>query len=91
LYGSYPTEFAGSAQNLGKIVGTSNQPIRKKILPKKVCLVSSKCKGALNSYEGYPMEFAGSTQNRKKKFGTSNQPIRTKIFPKKTMFGTLKV
>jgi hypothetical protein len=33
------TEFAGSTQNVKKSVGTSNQPIRTKISPKKVCLV----------------------------------------------------
>jgi hypothetical protein len=35
LHGSYPTEFAGSTQNPKKIIGTSNQPIRTKIFPKK--------------------------------------------------------
>jgi hypothetical protein len=39
-YGGYPTEFAGSTQNSKKIIGTSNQPIRKKSFQKKVCLVS---------------------------------------------------
>jgi hypothetical protein len=69
---------------LKEIAGTSNQPIRTKKFPKKVCLVPQKCIGAKNSYGGYPTEFAGSTQSSKKKIiGTSNQPIRTKIFPKK--------
>jgi hypothetical protein len=35
LYGGYQTEFAGSTQNPDKIYGTSNQPIRTKIYPKK--------------------------------------------------------
>jgi hypothetical protein len=39
LYGGYPTEFAGTTQNPKKNIGTSNQPIRTKILPKKECLV----------------------------------------------------
>jgi hypothetical protein len=33
------TEFAGSNQNPKKIMRTSNQPIRTKFFPKKVCLV----------------------------------------------------
>jgi hypothetical protein len=33
------TEFAGPTQNPKKIIGTSNQPIKTKIYPKKVCLV----------------------------------------------------
>jgi hypothetical protein len=39
LYGGYLTEFAGSTQNHKKNIGTSNQPIKTKIFPKKVCLV----------------------------------------------------
>jgi hypothetical protein len=39
-YGGYPTEFAGSTQNPKKMIGTSNQPIRTKIFPRKVCLIS---------------------------------------------------
>jgi hypothetical protein len=42
-YGCYPTEFAGSIQNPKKIILTSNQPIRTKMFPKKVCLVPQKC------------------------------------------------
>jgi hypothetical protein len=38
-YEDYMTEFAGSTQNVQKIVGTSNQPIRTKFSQKKVCLV----------------------------------------------------
>jgi hypothetical protein len=48
---------------LKKIVWTSNQPIKTKIFPLKVCLVHSKCKGAKISYGSYPTEFVGSTQN----------------------------
>jgi hypothetical protein len=59
-------EFAGWIQNPKKIIGTSNQPIKTKIFPKKVCLVPQKCKGPANSYVGYPTEFAGSTQKPKK-------------------------
>jgi hypothetical protein len=70
-------------QNPKKNIGTSNQPFKTKIFPKKVCLVHSKCKGAKNSYGGYPTEFAGLTQNPKKNIGTQNQPIKTKNFPKK--------
>jgi hypothetical protein len=33
------TEFAGPTQNPKKIIRTSNQPIRMKFFPKKVCLV----------------------------------------------------
>jgi hypothetical protein len=33
--GGYPTEFAGSAQNPKKNIGTSNQPMKTKIFPKK--------------------------------------------------------
>jgi hypothetical protein len=33
------TEFAGSTQNPKKIMRTSNQPIRTKFFPKKLCLV----------------------------------------------------
>jgi hypothetical protein len=61
-----PKELAGSTQNPKKNIRTSNQPIKTKIFPKKVCLVPKKCKGAKNSYGGYPTEFAGSTQNPKK-------------------------
>jgi hypothetical protein len=32
-------EFVGSTLNPKKNIGTSNQPIRTKIFPKKVCLV----------------------------------------------------
>jgi hypothetical protein len=32
-------EFAGSTQNPKKNTGTPNLPIKKKIFPKKVCLV----------------------------------------------------
>jgi hypothetical protein len=32
-------EFAGWIQNPKKNIGTSNQPIKTKIFPKKVCLV----------------------------------------------------
>jgi hypothetical protein len=31
---SYPTEFAGSTQNLKKMIGTPNLPIKTKIFPK---------------------------------------------------------
>jgi hypothetical protein len=41
-------KFAGSTQNVKKMVGTSNQPIRTKNFPKKVCLIRYKCKGAKN-------------------------------------------
>jgi hypothetical protein len=34
-YGDYPTEFAGFTQNPKKNIGTSNQPIKTKIFPKK--------------------------------------------------------
>jgi hypothetical protein len=51
-------------------------------MPKIVCLVPSKRKGAKNSDGCYPTEFAGSTQNQKKIIGTSNLPVKTKIFPK---------
>jgi hypothetical protein len=68
---------------LKKNIGTSNQPIRTKFFPKKVCFLPLKCKGAKNSYESYPTELAGLTQNPKKNIGTSNQPIKTKVFPKK--------
>jgi hypothetical protein len=51
-------KFAGSTQNVKKIVGTSNQPTRTKMFPKKVCLIPEKQKGAKNSYRGYPTEFA---------------------------------
>jgi hypothetical protein len=40
--GAYPTEFAGSTQNPKKIIGTPNQQIKTKILPKKNCLVPFK-------------------------------------------------
>jgi hypothetical protein len=76
---------------LKKIVGTSNQPIRTKKFPTKVCLVRLKCKGAKNWYGGYPTEFAGSTQNPKKNNGTPNLPTKTKISPKKSMLNSLKV
>jgi hypothetical protein len=33
------TEFAGPTQNPKKIKETSNQPIKTKLFPKKVCLV----------------------------------------------------
>jgi hypothetical protein len=33
------TEFTGPTQNPKKCIGTSNQPIKTKIFPKKVCLV----------------------------------------------------
>jgi hypothetical protein len=33
------TEFAGSTQNPKKNIGTSNQPIKTNIFPKKACLV----------------------------------------------------
>jgi hypothetical protein len=83
--GGYTTEFAGSTQNVKKLGGTSNQPIRtKKIVPQK-------CKGAKNSYGSYPTELAGSTQNVKKIVATSNHPIRTKKHLSKSMFSTLKV
>jgi hypothetical protein len=36
---SYRTEFEGSNQNPKKIIGASNLPIRRKIFPKKVCIV----------------------------------------------------
>jgi hypothetical protein len=49
-----------------KNIGTSNEPIKMKFFPKKVCLVPQKCKGAKNSYGGYPTVIAGSTQNPKK-------------------------
>jgi hypothetical protein len=39
LYESYPTKFAGPIQNPKKILGTSNQSIRTKIILKKVFLV----------------------------------------------------
>jgi RNase H-fold protein (predicted Holliday junction resolvase) len=32
----YPTEFEGSTQNSKKNIGTSNQPIKTNIFPKKV-------------------------------------------------------
>jgi hypothetical protein len=54
----YPTEFAGSTQNPKKNIGTSNQPIKMKIFPKKVCLVPQMCIGAKNSCGGYPTELA---------------------------------
>jgi hypothetical protein len=57
-YGGYPTEFAGSTQNPKKNIGTSDQPIKTKISPKKVCLVPQMCTGAQNSYGGYPTESA---------------------------------
>jgi hypothetical protein len=38
-YEGNPTEFAGSTQNLKKIIGAPNLPIRTKIFPKTVCLV----------------------------------------------------
>jgi hypothetical protein len=38
-YGGYPTEFAGSTQNPKKMTGRPNLPIKKKIVPKKICLV----------------------------------------------------
>jgi hypothetical protein len=38
-YGGYQTEFAGSTQNLKKITGTPNLPIKTKIIQIKVCLV----------------------------------------------------
>jgi hypothetical protein len=60
------TEFAGPTQNPKKIIRTSNQPIKTKFFPKKVCLVPQKCKGAKILYEVYPTEFAGLTQNPKK-------------------------
>jgi hypothetical protein len=58
---AYPTKFAGSTQNPKTMTGTPNLPIKKKIFPKKVCLVPEKCKGAKNSYEGHPMKFAPGT------------------------------
>jgi hypothetical protein len=51
-------EFAGWIQNPKKNIGTSNQPIKTKIFPKKVCLVPEMCTGAKNSYGGYPTELA---------------------------------
>jgi hypothetical protein len=48
-------------------------------MPKIVCLVPSKRKGAKNSDGGYPTKFAGSTQNPKKIIGISNLPVKTKI------------
>jgi hypothetical protein len=66
LYGSYPTEFAGSTQNVKKINGTPNLPAETNIFLKKLCFVPQKCKGAKNSYGSYPTEFAGSTQHPKK-------------------------
>jgi hypothetical protein len=35
----YPTEFAGSAQNLKKIIGTPNLQIKTKKFSKKLCFV----------------------------------------------------
>jgi hypothetical protein len=43
------TEFAGSTQKPKKNIRTSNQPIKTKIFPKKVCLVPQMCTGAKNS------------------------------------------
>jgi hypothetical protein len=57
LYGGYPKKFAGLPQNPKKNIGTSNQPIKTKIFPKKVCLVPLMSIGAKNSYGGYPMDF----------------------------------
>jgi hypothetical protein len=58
-----PTEFACSTQNPKKKFGTSNLPIKTKIIKKK-CMVSIPCKwkGFKNSYEGYPKEFAPGAQ-----------------------------
>jgi hypothetical protein len=56
------TEFAGPTQNLKKNIGTSNQPFKTKIFPKKVCLVPQMCTGPKNSYGGYPTELAQGTQ-----------------------------
>jgi hypothetical protein len=38
-YGGYPTEFADSTKNHKKNMGTSKQPTKTKIFPKKVWLV----------------------------------------------------
>jgi hypothetical protein len=43
---------------LKKNIGTSNQPIKTKFFPKKVCLVPQMCTVAKNSYGGYPTELA---------------------------------
>jgi hypothetical protein len=34
-YGGYPKEFVGSTQNSKNIIGTSSQPIKTKVFPKK--------------------------------------------------------
>jgi hypothetical protein len=81
-YGSYPTEFAGSTQNPKKNIETSNQPIKTKNFPKKVCLVPENCKGAKNSYGGYATDFAGSNQNPKKITEHQINPSKRK-FPQK--------
>jgi hypothetical protein len=76
---------------LKRIVGTSNQPIRTKNFPKKLCLVPYKCKGAKNSYGGHPTEFAGSTENPLKIIRTPNQLIEIKKISNKNMFSTSTV
>jgi hypothetical protein len=58
---------------LKKIIGTYIQPIRTKKNPKKVCLVSEKCKGAKNSY-GYGIcPFGALKKIRLKKTLTSKR------------------
>jgi hypothetical protein len=65
MYGSYPTKFAASIQNLKKIIEKSIKSTNQnEKFPKKICLVPQKSRGAKNSYRGYPTEFAGSTQNQ---------------------------
>jgi hypothetical protein len=52
---SYPTEFAGSIQNSKIIIGTSNNPIRTKILPfqTKVAPTASKTIGLKFGFQNW--------------------------------------
>jgi hypothetical protein len=79
LYRVYPTEFAGSNQNLKKKLSEHQiDQSKRKFSQKNKCFVSSKCKGAKNSYGDYFTEFVGSTQNLKKIVRTLNQTNQNK-------------
>jgi hypothetical protein len=80
--GGYPTEFAGSTQNVKKIGRTSNQPIKTKIYPKKVCLVPTSVNELKIRMGATRQNLQAQPKILKKIIGTPNVPIKTKICPK---------
>jgi hypothetical protein len=91
LYGSYPTEFAGSTQNPKKNHRNTKSTYQNENFPKKnyVSYLKSVKKPKIRG--GYPTEFAGSTQNVKKNCRSTKSINQNKNVPKKSMFSALKV